>query len=343
MNEDRLILINLPENYENTTIDYPVLYLFYGDRVMQYFSPVVTDIYNLSQDGFIPQMIVVGIGNTDRYRDLLLFDRNGPNKKSEKFIDFLQKELFQYIESNYRVKKSRIFVAPQASAEFCLNAAFLYPEIYKTCFMNNPFRWPYSRKYLLDKTEEYLEKGMSSKIFIYSSFNSIDFFDTEDSIYIKKWEEIINSAKQKDFNAVINYDEVNQDFVSPLELKKGLKLYFKNYRFPEKLEVDNLSVIRNFYSSLAPEYGFIPDEPDIILTQKSDELMQNGEIAKSKEILEYLLSKYPKSGNALWRLGNIYREEADTAKALEYYKKLIEVYPDMTPAKRFIDKLEKKK
>ena len=39
LDEDRIMLINLPENYDNTAIDYPVVYLFYGDRVMQYFSP----------------------------------------------------------------------------------------------------------------------------------------------------------------------------------------------------------------------------------------------------------------------------------------------------------------
>ena len=39
LNEDRLLLINLPEGYEKNKIDYPVAYLFYGDRVMQYFSP----------------------------------------------------------------------------------------------------------------------------------------------------------------------------------------------------------------------------------------------------------------------------------------------------------------
>jgi tetratricopeptide (TPR) repeat protein len=59
-------------------------------------------------------------------------------------------------------------------------------------------------------------------------------------------------------------------------------------------------------------------------------------------ILNYILSKYPESVNAIWRLANIYREESDTTKAIEYYKKSVELNPDKAPSKMWIEKLEKK-
>lgn len=342
LNEDRLLLISLPEGYRKTAIDYPVAYLFYGDRVMQYFSPTTTEIYNLSQDGFMPQMIIVGVGNNDRYRDFLPANRDGLNPGTENFLKFLREELFPYIEQKYRVKNSRFFIAPQASGALSLDVLTKDPKLFNACFMNNPFRWQYNRDFLMEKTINFFENNPDTKNYIYSSFILNDQFDEAGLHYIRKWKKIIDSLNLPNLILEINFQENSDDFVSSLELKTGLKRYFRDYMFPDSIKVNNLADIQKYYKDLSNKYGFEIDESDLVMTLKSDDLQNQGKVEESKEILNYILTKYPESLNAIWRLANIYREEGDTLKAIEFYKKSIEINPDMVPAKRWLEALEKK-
>ncbi|MFC2118801.1 alpha/beta hydrolase-fold protein [Bacteroidota bacterium] len=73
LNEEQKIMVTLPDEYENTKIDYPVFHLLYGNHVKSYYMEAITAIYNLSQSGFIPPFIIVGIEVIDHgFRDLLL-------------------------------------------------------------------------------------------------------------------------------------------------------------------------------------------------------------------------------------------------------------------------------
>ena len=70
LGEDRVLQIRLPRGYDDSDAAYPVVYLFYSDWVPGYFAQTVNDLYHLSMDR-MPQVILVGITNTQRYRDLL--------------------------------------------------------------------------------------------------------------------------------------------------------------------------------------------------------------------------------------------------------------------------------
>jgi predicted alpha/beta superfamily hydrolase len=77
----------------------------------------------------MPQSIVVGIANVDRKRDFTFPTNNAKDKKdfpttgsSEKFIDFIEKELQPHIQRNYRTGGSKTIVG-QSSAH-CLLQRF---------------------------------------------------------------------------------------------------------------------------------------------------------------------------------------------------------------------------
>src|SRR5919108_5824074 len=67
MSESRTILVRTPDSYMRGTAKYPVLYLTDGARQIANLS-AVADF--LSREGRMPEMIIVGINNTDRTRDL---------------------------------------------------------------------------------------------------------------------------------------------------------------------------------------------------------------------------------------------------------------------------------
>ena len=119
LNEQRKIWVYVPNNGStdaNTLQRYPVVYLLDGDA---HFYSVVGMIQQLSQvngNTICPEMIVVGIPNTDRNRDLTPthtdVDRSMGIDSSfskisgggEQFMAFIEKELIPYIDSTYPTK-----------------------------------------------------------------------------------------------------------------------------------------------------------------------------------------------------------------------------------------------
>ncbi len=123
LKEDRRILIYTPKDSVNPEKKYPVIYVLDADN---HFAQMVEYSKYLSrQDVYvIPPLIVVGITNTDRNRDLtpshsnadysgkLDTTANSPYKSSggnELFFQFIQKELMPYVNSNYKTQPYRIF------------------------------------------------------------------------------------------------------------------------------------------------------------------------------------------------------------------------------------------
>jgi hypothetical protein len=124
LEEDRVLQVHLPRDYESETVAYPVVFVFYSDWVEGYFTQLVNDLYHLSMDR-MPRTILVGVRNTQRYRDLLPWARLGgqPEEgRADRFLQFVREELIPFVEREYRTKPFRVLVGPQAAAVFGIYA-----------------------------------------------------------------------------------------------------------------------------------------------------------------------------------------------------------------------------
>src|SRR5690349_19701682 len=110
LGEERKIWVYVPDGAKDTTRRFPVLYLLDGDAHYSSVVGMIQQLSGINGNTICPDMIVVGIPNTDRTRDLTptnsLFYPDGSKgidlKTSgggEKFESFLQKELIQHIDS----------------------------------------------------------------------------------------------------------------------------------------------------------------------------------------------------------------------------------------------------
>lgn len=101
--------ILLPGGYKNSNKNYPVVYLMDS----QWDFPLVKSIYGQQYyDGFIPELIIVGItwGGTNANPDILRTRDYTPTKETryalsggaDKFLSFMKEELFPFIQTNYR-------------------------------------------------------------------------------------------------------------------------------------------------------------------------------------------------------------------------------------------------
>ena len=71
LKEDRPLSVRVPSDYGRSRLSYPVIYLLYGDHTEGYFGETVFSLGSLEGGAEIPEFILVGIHNTDRYGNLL--------------------------------------------------------------------------------------------------------------------------------------------------------------------------------------------------------------------------------------------------------------------------------
>jgi predicted alpha/beta superfamily hydrolase len=112
LSEARQILVRLPASYATSDRPYIVLYMTDGDRQLPH---TASTIDFLVREGRMPEVIMVGISNTDRTRDLTPTHVDAPifgNNRfrtptsggADNFLSFVETELVPYIEKNSRTR-----------------------------------------------------------------------------------------------------------------------------------------------------------------------------------------------------------------------------------------------
>ena len=150
LGEERTVLISTPANYAGRSERYPVLYMTDGDAHLSHTRGTVDF---LSRNGLMPDLIIVGVTNTDRTRDLspthwVAAREDGtpgpPNTSggAGKFLEFFAKELFPYVESHYRTAPYRIFAGHSLGGLLALHIMVARPELFHAFIAAAPaLRW----------------------------------------------------------------------------------------------------------------------------------------------------------------------------------------------------------
>ncbi len=325
LEEDRLLLIHLPLEYEESQLSYPVLYLLYGQEINDYFAEAVIITEKFGETGEIPPVIIVGVANTNRYRDNLPAKIRGRDDSggAENFLRFFEEELIPHIDKTYRTKNFRILAGPQAGAVFGLFALITKPKLFNAVLSENPFMNSKNSEFLYPKAEEFFENTQSFKNFLYIKCEKNE--RPQDLEYAERFAKLLESERPEDFRFRVEFREPSGYFIAPLPFREGLRELFAGHKLPENFQTNTVKDIINYYEKLSEEYSFAVDPPSLMLTFKGDKLSEQGKTEEAIELFNYQLSLYPKSLNALWRLGETYRGMGDLEKAKEYYKAFLEI------------------
>ncbi|MCJ7447204.1 MAG: alpha/beta hydrolase-fold protein [Bacteroidales bacterium] len=143
LGHDRDIFIYLPPRYNQSNATYPVIYATDAENTFLIISSLLEV---LPQQGFLPNAIIVGIpnrGEKERYVDFAPEIQGQPESgRAELFIDFLEKELFQYVERNYRTQSFRIIQGHSFLGMFACHVFLTRPELFNCYVISSPdLRW----------------------------------------------------------------------------------------------------------------------------------------------------------------------------------------------------------
>jgi predicted alpha/beta superfamily hydrolase len=328
LGEKRRLLIHLPRGYEGSAIRYPVLYHTYGDYISQYYADAFSAVEKLGGEARTPPMILVGIDNIDRYRDLRPARNDGSPGGAGRYTRFLTEEVFPFVESHYRTADYRIAAGPQAGAVFCLYALQNHPDLFDAFIANNPLVHAPSNELLLAQAEAFYQGPGSLGKVLFITYGGVG--DSSDRLAaLERYAELTAPARGKGFLLHLNKLEGNDDFVPPLGLTAGLRALFGDYHVPDPQRFRSLEEIRAFYGGLSKRYGYDVALPEFIMTRAADGLLERGEIEAAVRILEHQTTLYPSMVNAWWRLAGVAAGHGEIEKAIELYEKCVELNPGM--------------
>jgi len=184
LNEDRKIYIHCPKP-DSGDLDkrFAVLYIMDADNHFELLAQYV-DYLSRPDVLAIPEIIVVGICNTDRRRDLTptqsiinyLGKPDSSNRLkasggNENFLQFIRTELIPAIDENYKTESYKIFAGHSFGGLSSINCMLTHPDMFDAYVAVSPsFYW--DNQYLLKLTDKKLKKGSAlKKIFFYSDGN----------------------------------------------------------------------------------------------------------------------------------------------------------------------------
>lgn len=335
LNEDRKLLIYAPEKSEKR---YQVIYVLDADN---HFNQMVEYSKYLSrQDVYaIPPLIVVGITNTDRNRDLTpshsILDYFGkadtsgksPYKNSggnEQFFQFIQKELLPYVNSNYKTLPYSIFAGHSFGALTVINCLINHPDLFNAYIAASPSFW-WDQKFLLKVADKKLKTTtVLPKTLFFSDGNEGASSDPQFHTDVLKFDSLLKKQNIKglDFKYT-GYPNESHMAVPIISYYDGLRFVYRQWELPpindEKI---NSGIIMNHYKALSQKFGYpiVPDES--YFNGWAQWLIKYPATLKNGiDLLEMNTVNYPSSSRAFMALGAAYTKNGEKQKAIAAYKK----------------------
>jgi len=191
--------IMLPGGYNSADKKYPVVYLMDS----QWDFPVVTGLYGYHYyDGFIPDMIIVGVtrgGEHANYDSLRLRDYSPtkveqvaispeiyglmslassmPTPQSggaDQFLAFMKQELFPFIESNYKADgKNRTLMGSSGGGVLTLYTLLTQPDLFTGYVAASP-HIPWDNGVLYKYEQEFAKKRLTNPVRVYMTIGDVE-------------------------------------------------------------------------------------------------------------------------------------------------------------------------
>lgn len=160
--ETRTINVWTPEEYKTSIDSLPVMYMADGGIIDEDFPHIANTLAELIKSKSIPPMILVGIANTQRRRDLTGPTEVEKDKEiapvvggSEKFRAFIKVELFPEINKRYRTTNKKSIIGESLSGLFVVETFLLTPEMFDNYIAFDPSIW-WNNHYVVRTAKEHL-------------------------------------------------------------------------------------------------------------------------------------------------------------------------------------------
>ncbi|WP_437373447.1 alpha/beta hydrolase [Maribacter litoralis] len=361
LDESRELWIHIPESTKDSSLyktKYPVLYLLDGPSN---FNSITAIIEHLSDNMIVPEMIIIGIANTNRYLDLTptrvdidFISGDSIQQASgggNKFLDFIEKELIPHVEKEYPASTYKTFVGHSLGGLSVINALTNRQELFNNYVAIDPSMWWDNRAFsnvadsILSANKfdnRTLYVGVANTMEAGMDINKVQndsVADTYFTVHIKSVLQFVNSLDTKKNNELLfkwkyyeNDDHGSVPFIAEYDALRFLFSWYKlnevNDFYSENSTLNPqeiLNLINSHYVNISDQFGYEVIPPESYINSIGTGFMYNDMPEKAYALLNFNVKNYPKSAKVFESMGDYYLFQSDTLNAIKEFKNGLEI------------------
>ena len=328
-------LEHLPDGYEKSDKNYPVVFIMNGQNIAQFANDAAT-LDNLAGER-IPDMILIGISNTgvaDTYWSCP--NDSGTVQGGKTFCTFIKDELVPEIEKNYRTNGYHILAGQSNTGLFVLYNFLFTPDLFNAYVVASPmFGW--CPDFFLNKTRNFLKDNPGIRKKLYISYGNLDYVQVLN--HMNNYKETLKQSPAGLTWKVARIE--NTGHVPYSTLNNALLFFFSGCTMTAERRKLGVPEIKVHFETLSKEYGFTVNPKPGVLLDMAFDLGDENKTDLAIGIMNYLISLYPDSEMNYYCLGRLLQKTGDIESAKSNYTKALGINPGHEPSKAALNKLNK--
>ena len=279
LKEEREIQIYLPKTYADSTLtpqSYPVVYLLDSESNFHYFTAYIEKLSKYPYPA-IPELIVIGLVNTNRTRDLTPTVRKEEVMTAEQkakiqgetggnalFFEFLEQEVKPFVEGKFRTNGYALLVGHSFGGITALNYLVNYTSMFQAYIVHDPSIW-WDNRYILNAYQAQPTKDFQHrKLFVTQVGDSENKGHLEEHYSaIQAFNTYMTQSNLQDLDYRFQQYEGENHGTIPLKGNlDGLRFIFEDYPLNFKAIQQDPDLVRTTFARLSKSlhFDFQPNE-----------------------------------------------------------------------------------
>ena len=339
------------------------------------FLPTVNNVLSFYSGGFMPEMVIVGISNSNnRMRDLttskvtemygMPFEQE--HGEAANFSAFIETELIPFVENKYPVTSFRTLIGHSYGGLFTIYTLINQPHLFSNYLAIDP-SLDWDKQKLLNEAKAALKRQNYKGKSLFISLGG--------QLHLQNTDVTIENVMQ-DTSAFTLFARSNMTFSNMVEQNKNNGLSFKWKFYPNDLhgtiplpsimdglifdfewyQMENINkfndpetsrevlftIINNRANKLKRYFGYdVPPYPQDIFNVLGYMSLDMEQLEKSKMFFEFAIKFYPNSANVYDSMADYYERNRDYKNALNFVVKAFEISGEENHKQRIKDLKEK--
>lgn len=332
LGDDREVYVWTPAS-DDPNRRYPVLYL--TDAPIE-FDHTRSSVQFLANNAEIPDMIVVGVTNPDRTRDLyatradfkwdaltIPFPNSG---KADLFVEFFQKELIPWVEANYHTTPFRILAGTSAGGNFALHAMRTRPSLFQAVTVASPWlAWDDHKE-----TKALVSFFATTKTPVHALFFSY----ANEGPQMKSDIDALSTALRARNDPLLRwasatYPSENHETTALKSYYDGLRMIFAGWSYPSDPQthalIGSLDDMKAYYQRLGERLGMTVQPPEPLVNALGYQDLRVNKVDAALAVFRYNTKEHPQSPNTWDSLADALDRAGRSDEALKSYQKAVAI------------------
>jgi uncharacterized protein len=353
LGEERVLAVMTPASYATRSqARYPVLYLTDGEAHLGH-ARATTEF--LARNGLMPEVILVGIFNTSRSRDLTPTPGTAIERAvahstggGERFLDFLEHELVPAIDARFRTVPLRLYAGHSLGGLLGVHALFTRPLLFQAVVAASPsLGWDNG---LLLREARALKGTAPPSRGLYVTLGGLE--AAPDILPgFESFAAVMQRLPWPDFDwewQLLPGEDHGSSVLSAYYA--GLRHLFAEWRMPlEGPEASSaaLAGVVAHYQAVSKRWGYNVLPPEAVVNLFGYAALQRRAIGDALELFRFNVATYPESANAYDSLGEALERTNQLAGARESYRQAVQLAakssdPLLTVLRAHLDALDQR-